>query len=30
MVKRVPVTLEQEEYSALLKMASDDLRNPSD
>jgi len=30
MVKRVTVTLEQVEYSALLEMAIDDLRNPSD
>jgi hypothetical protein len=30
MVKRVVVILEQDEYSALLDMAMDDLRNPSD
>ena len=30
MVKRLTVTLEQDEYSALLRMAMDDLRNPSD
>lgn len=30
MVKRIEVTLEQTEYSALLEMASEDLRNPSD
>ena len=30
MVKRITVTLEQDEYSALLGMAIDDLRNPAD
>ena len=30
MVNRVVVTLEQFEYSALLKMAVKELRNPSD
>jgi len=30
MVKRIDVALEQTEYSALLEMANDDLRNPSD
>ena len=30
MVNRITVTLEQNEYSALTRMAIDDLRNPSD
>lgn len=30
MVNRVTVTLEQPEYSALLKMAVSELRNPQD
>lgn len=30
MVKKIEVTLEQNEYSALLDMSIDDLRNPSD
>jgi len=30
MVKRIDVTLEQAEYSMLLEMATNDLRNPSD
>ncbi len=30
MVRRIDVTLEQDEYSALLEMAVKDLRNPSD
>jgi hypothetical protein len=30
MVKRVTVPLEQREYSALLKMAIEELRNPPD
>lgn len=30
MVKRIVVTLEQSEYSALLDMAIVDLRNPAD
>ncbi|HOR18818.1 MAG TPA: hypothetical protein PLE10_03195 [Brevefilum sp.] len=30
MVRRIDVTLEQHEYSALLEMAVEDLRNPSD
>lgn len=30
MVQRLTVTLEQDEYSALLEMAVDDIRNPSD
>ena len=30
MVKKIEITLEQHEYSALLEMAVEDLRNPSD
>ncbi len=30
MIKRINVTLEQHEYSALLEMAVENLRNPSD
>jgi hypothetical protein len=30
MVKRMTVTLEQDEYSTLVRMAIDDLRSPSD
>ncbi|HAE43583.1 MAG TPA: hypothetical protein DCG34_11815 [Clostridiales bacterium] len=30
MVRRIEVTLEQYEYSALLEMANEELRNPSD
>ncbi|MEL7658399.1 MAG: hypothetical protein AAGU75_21110 [Bacillota bacterium] len=30
MVRRIEVTFEQYEYSALLKMADEELRNPSD
>ena len=30
MVNRVTVTLEQAEYSGLLKMATEELRNPAD
>ncbi len=30
MLKKISVVLEQSEYSALLEMAIDDLRNPSD
>lgn len=30
MVNRLKLTLEQDEYSALLKMALEELRNPSD
>lgn len=30
MVRRIEVTFEQNEYSALLKMADEELRNPSD
>ena len=30
MVNRIKLTLEQAEYSALLKVAGDELRNPTD
>ena len=30
MVKKIEVTLQQHEYSALLDLSIDDLRNPSD
>jgi len=30
MVRRIEVTFEQNEFSALLKMADEELRNPSD